>query len=518
MNNKDNPFIGRDKELTLFTDCFEAILPQNNGKKSYESLPQILSFYGVAGVGKTALGNKIIELAKNLFPEVVIWKIDTDYFVLKANLKAILTQKYGDNIELNWAQWLGATEKETNITAWKKVLNNQPLLVLIDGVDDLEMESYSQTIREFILPFTKEFKQVLFVFFGRSAQQLLYKATFRKHGQYHGKFYEQELKPLTPEESKRFLNGFIAQFSDENLQKLYAYTKGNPDALQFLINLVKERKIPMEIILKELINNEGKLITDFKELLNEKQLQQTENEVIEHQVLAVMTHNLNHKFEYLQNDFGSMKVLIGIENRTTNQTQMLDEILNRFQNNLNDAVSTFNTAHNVLVMNKINPQSTNLVEFFNQEKVNYLKLPFSIEIVAQNAHVIADIDQDSFRDLIRNLLNNADKHAFSKKTNNNRVVFDISETTDYDNDTELTNFAKITYKDNGQGLPPNFDFTKYKQLTEKAGREKGAGIGGYWINKVIELHGGKFRKKNTSPNETFKLQLEILIPLKHKIR
>ena len=83
---------------------------------------------------------------------------------------------------------------------------------------------------------------------------------------------------------------------------------------------------------------------------------------------------------------------------------------------------------------------------------------------------------------------------------------------DYESeDKTSTKFARIIYKNDGKPFPKNFSFEHYKQFSNKAGITQGTGIGGYVINKVIELHDGRFNF--LSPTDSFTVNFEILLPL-----
>lgn len=489
---ENSQFIGRETEIALFRKSLEAIMPENQGKPEYENTPRILSFYGEKGVGKTSLLEKFWEIAISF--DI---KLET-YQILSKNLHFLNYNIENEIVIPN--STLETLEKELNNLFETTKFG----LIILD-----DFQNFGATWSYFSRYYrTTAFHDlnVLWIFFSNSEDELIHKsATYLYH--------QQELQPFTFEESKLFLNGFFSQFSDHYLRKIYDYTKGKPEQLQFLVDLIKDKKISAEAVLNELIRNEGKVISNFKELLAEKQGIQKNQKDVQMDVLAAMTYNLNHQFEYLQNDFANLKTLIGKTTRTEKENEKLDQILVRFQQNLSDAVNTFDNAHKVIVKEKIEPQKTNLFQFFEQEKQQFAETTISIGIISVKPNLEAEIDQEVFKDLIKNLVVNAQKHAFSKEMKNQKIVFEISETQDINPNAELVPFAKIVYKDNGKGFPENFDFLEYQKLASKAGNNKGSGIGGYWINKIIGLHYGKFRMGK--PDSTFKLQFEILIPLKY---
>lgn len=501
-------FVGREEEIALFRKCFEAILPENQGKEEYKNCPRILSFYGESGVGKTRLVEYLVDVSKKNHNNPISIQInfkETDilhilrqedsqsefikYFFLSLQ-KAFyfgLENDINDLPELylaigNWAEKLASLSE------------NKPIILIIDNFN-----------------FPSVYYQVLVECFFRS----LYNHPLIRHKiniitlittqnniiDYFPvtKIIEVHLKPFSFEESKTFLNGFFSQFSDEYLQKIYAYTKGKPEQLQFLVNLVKEKKISAEAVLNELIRNEGKVLSDLKFALEE-------SENLEHKVIAVMTHNLNNKFGGLRNDFDSLKKIVerGIKD------ELADEVLNDFYRKLDEATNTFNNTYRILEKRNIAPQKTNIFEFLNELKVDYIKKNFSIEVNTENTHIEAEIDRGALKDAFENLINNAEKHGFKDDTKRYKIVFSLSEFKK--NEVE---FIRILYQNNGKAFSKGFSFEDYRRLAGKSANSTGAGIGGYWIKKVIDLHKGEWNALHLHDNLLiFPIEMEFILPKK----
>ncbi len=123
--------------------------------------------------------------------------------------------------------------------------------------------------------------------------------------------------------------------------------------------------------------------------------------------------------------------------------------------------------------------------------------------------VLADIN--ALKDAFRNLIENAKKHGFTQSGHKYQIVFEISKYTDNSGD----NFARIVYKNNGNLFPKSYRFEDYIRLGTRMGKNKGTGIGGFFVKKVIDLHKGSFREITLHGNnqETFQVQMEILLPL-----
>lgn len=251
-----------------------------------------------------------------------------------------------------------------------------------------------------------------------------------------------------------------------------------------------------------------KLILEEKEnLLLEKERLEKENAEIEHKVIATMTHNLNTKFSHL---VGVFKVLKGRIDRAYNQSADIQESITEFRAKLFDATETFNTIYDVLTQNHISPKRVFVSQFFQEEiKPLCANKDFNIEIIDFQIadQLLIDIDTEAIKQVFQQLVSNAEKHGFEEAGKSYKIVIELVK---FQGD-----YLKIIYKNNGKAFPKGFSFEEYKRLAGKA-QSKGSGIGGYWINKVIDLHKGKFTNRPTESSD-FPVQFEILLPLEQKI-
>jgi type I restriction enzyme M protein len=79
-------------------------------------------------------------------------------------------------------------------------------------------------------------------------------------------------------------------------------------------------------------------------------------------------------------------------------------------------------------------------------------------------------------------------------------------------------YVRVIFKNDGRPFPNGFSFEEYKRLGGRAGKNKASGLGGFFINRVIDLHGGQFNYISVNPNsiDPFKVQFEILLPTSHE--
>jgi len=160
---------------------------------------------------------------------------------------------------------------------------------------------------------------------------------------------------------------------------------------------------------------------------------------------------------------------------------------------------------------KLDKKRINIVNFFETEiKKIYKSSKFTIEIIKQDnlKEFYVEIDKDVFKETIQNFIKNAERHGFIENKQY-RIQFEISKIILSDNSIK----SLIIYRNDGEPFPDGFTFEEFKRLTGRAGKNRGSGIGGFFINKAIELHGGSLKYIEIK-DSTFNVQFEILLPIK----
>ena len=77
--------------------------------------------------------------------------------------------------------------------------------------------------------------------------------------------------------------------------------------------------------------------------------------------------------------------------------------------------------------------------------------------------------------MLDNILTNANKYAFDKKSTGNEVVIDL---------TEVDDFLSIEIRNNGKPFPKNFNREKFIAKYSTADVSNGSGLGGYDIHRI----------------------------------
>jgi two-component sensor histidine kinase len=106
---------------------------------------------------------------------------------------------------------------------------------------------------------------------------------------------------------------------------------------------------------------------------------------------------------------------------------------------------------------------------------------FSMTVVGGPVRVA--LHRESFVEAVNNLLRNAEVHGFPERDVGNEVRFSLRRT---------RKRIVIDYTNNGTPFPANLSARDFLSFGRKGADSPGEGLGGAWIGKVIEAHGGGF--------------------------
>lgn len=104
-------------------------------------------------------------------------------------------------------------------------------------------------------------------------------------------------------------------------------------------------------------------------------------------------------------------------------------------------------------------------------------------LVAEGPAVRVRLHRESFIEAVNNLLRNAEVHGFPDVRPDAGVRFLLRQT--------RKNIV-IDYTNNGRPFPANLSAADFLSFGRKSAESPGEGLGGAWIGKVIEAHGGRF--------------------------
>lgn len=145
-----------------------------------------------------------------------------------------------------------------------------------------------------------------------------------------------------------------------------------------------------------------------------------------------------------------------------------------------------------------------LLREYKQRKDIAINHRFEIVIKGENAN--AEINAAALTELFDQLLQNAEDHGFIGITDKRfRVQFSVKT-------IKNRGVIAIDYSNNGE--PYELEHNDFVIAFEKGRKSKGSGIGGNYINRIIEAHGGRLRVEEDNP-KGFALTIEL--PIKTNI-
>lgn len=124
----------------------------------------------------------------------------------------------------------------------------------------------------------------------------------------------------------------------------------------------------------------------------------------------------------------------------------------------------------------------------------------------ENIPLYVEIAKEHFNSLISNIIQNAKRHGFVNRDNNNyKLEIKLSLNTE-----DL--MFQIDFINNGTPLPKGMDKTRYGILGEKAGTTGNTGIGGNRIKNIVKLYNGDYDVFMDNDNTV----IRILLPISSK--
>lgn len=244
-----------------------------------------------------------------------------------------------------------------------------------------------------------------------------------------------------------------------------------------------------------------------------------------YQAVGLMKHNLGHKLGILINDFETLKHFIEMkagnkqplnfedpvaplfEGENDSAVENLSQLITRFYNKLQDTQHSLTRTKELFQSDRKGlPLSAfglkSIMNDFMQTNYSNQKL-FSFKITGKDPQVM--LNQGHFLDAIEHIIKNAIQHGFINHDKDYLIQFDISEIV-YDN----RNYARIEYSNNGLPFPEGFGLEQLKTSGDTGGKTGNMGLGGFYINEVIEKHGGELQNLKSGP---LGISFDILLPL-----
>ncbi|MFH6956694.1 N-6 DNA methylase [Flavobacterium aquidurense] len=262
-------------------------------------------------------------------------------------------------------------------------------------------------------------------------------------------------------------------------------------------NLIATEKARIEERIKEL---------GYIEEVEEKELN----------IVRTITHQLKHHLTGISLILDKINAIsinnnLGILKEYEENDQRL-ETASEFEQSENDcldvtikkAIKKANSVNNILkdvekaIIFTLEYSNTKILHLLSDLKNEYKDKNFSIEINSDDISV--EISKTHFEDLINTLIENAEEHSF-KDIKKPKISFNIKS----DSNRGL---ITIDYKNNG--IPLTITEKEFKSILTKSIKSNGTGIGGYYINKIVEAHKGSLKVvENLTTGVHFIIELPI---------
>lgn len=217
--------------------------------------------------------------------------------------------------------------------------------------------------------------------------------------------------------------------------------------------------------------------------------QQVESDMIQH-----IRHDANQLIPGIGTSLKTLGLFLnkrGLDNEPSQEkldeddiVPSVKELIDGSRTNLLQLQSVFTAAREVVLesFDKSNFNPCDLNKLF-AEISNYQghkKYSIQVKGTVKSSPIIYE---NAFRDMIRNIISNAENHGFKDDQADYRIVFDLS---------QKGRRIGIKCLNNGEPLPPNFTKNKLFAKGDKGPNSSGMGLGGERIGKILAAHDAGF--------------------------
>lgn len=258
------------------------------------------------------------------------------------------------------------------------------------------------------------------------------------------------------------------------------------------------------------VHSDGQVIADAskhatqvigtaRDITEEKLLESAKNEFV-----ALASHQLRTPSTVVK-QYLSM-LLDGYAGQLLPSQKQFVEVANK---NNERQLATINDLLNVAQIDsgkmKLHPEKIELVDFLNdvviEQSIHVAEKHQSIRLMTRHKKIVCEADKHRLRMALENIIENAHKYSPEHKP----IVLRLSRSQQK---------VHIAIEDHGVGIAkhdmPKI-FQKFSRIESPASlAEDGTGLGLYWVEKVIKLHGGKITvKSKLHAGTTFTISLPL---------
>lgn len=279
--------------------------------------------------------------------------------------------------------------------------------------------------------------------------------------------------------------------------------------LRVLIKVVSLQE--QENLLKDYYKN---VVSKTELLVIQESKKAVESEIT---LLASLQHELRGQILLpIQTEFNLIKDYLDRKEANTEPFKWTDAISERPKSRrieeaflgidkiISTATVIFNNMQSIIDLDKGNlkREKVNLLSYLKSEveKFDEMLSDSNVNTTFESrgkVEIECEIDPDKFSYVISNFIRNSIDHGFNEKQENKYLLFKIQKTEDKQN-------VILDLIDSGKGFPDDFSLQDYISYKIKSS-SKGSGIGGYLVNKAIDIHDGKLDYIEDDKGRTYHL-------------
>lgn len=216
-----------------------------------------------------------------------------------------------------------------------------------------------------------------------------------------------------------------------------------------------------------------------------------EKQDAEYSVIRHLAHNVKPGLQIVRSPLLALQDLL--ERRgllSAELSRRLDGSVETVGDALNNAITSLGQINDIidntrqLVTRQIDSETLCEVELKQLLEQDIFPLHAGkFKMIVDGGPLWVSLHRESFVEAINNLLRNAEVHGFAVPDVANEVRFALRQT---------RKMVVIDYTNNGRPFPANLSTDDFLSFGKKGADSPGEGLGGAWIGKVIEAHGGDF--------------------------
>ena len=217
----------------------------------------------------------------------------------------------------------------------------------------------------------------------------------------------------------------------------------------------------------------------------------------------VSNENLRYFFHTQKNILVAISKFSQTQNLENSSIEQLIKNLNTINKLANNSVYSITKSLDMFKNIKLIPCRIKIVDVIN-EALEEVQINDNILVSKNynNCNLKCDIDYDAIKECFINLINNSCEAISSQRNKDGLIQISIY------NDFDL---LCIEFEDNGCGIPLHNMKHIFNPLFSTKATTKNYGIGLSYCKKIISLHNGYIKVKNTKPHG---LKVQIILPYK----